>query len=241
MPRPLRFGNARRREMMFGLLTKKRFPKPEWFSKIAVPLHTPDKALLENSEYKLLFEYGELQAGLPKADLIPTHPVCPAFTVEKFSLLKKNDGAETFPLALRLPMKGTPFFRARIGGVLAAVRSKDILSLDNYRENGVSFVRKRNSVFLPYIDADGNPMKIKAWMYCGHNEHWRDQVDWDVNYYKGREGSAFSMVNRYINDRPWIGSYFHFTTKDYCKNGTPKCFMHLHRGLRDPNESSSSG
>jgi gamma-glutamylcyclotransferase (GGCT)/AIG2-like uncharacterized protein YtfP len=186
---------------------------------------TPDRYRLERSKYNLLLEYGELQDGLPSHDLITRHPLCHAFTVETFSLWKKNDIIIPTAIALKLnfedPRIAMIAHKIKIRGELYKCTTADLIELDKYRHEGVQFERRRINIVLPILDKDFEPKRANAWVYVGKREFWEKPLKQDLEFSKVHRGGftgEFSPVSSYDDQRrPWIGRYYHFTPNEFMR------------------------
>lgn len=219
------------------------FHKPPklWFESAAKqPTHTPDMFLLNNKPFHLLFEYSDLQENFPKhKTLLDLKPLYPGFTNQKFSLWRKNQHKETHVVALHTTMENTSIPRIKIRGEVYRVPSDKFLYLDNYRSNGVKFIRKKVSVVLPFNDASQVlpyndpkwnyikstpgctpffPIVHSMWMYVGLSEYWKKLIEWDYAYWGRTGGKDFTLCSSIVEDisnQPWLKNYYHFTKEDY--------------------------
>lgn len=201
-------------------------PDKEFFDKLPKsPRHTPDLFMLEQQQTVLLFEYGNLMKGMPGHNrMLPFQMKAPAFTIEKFALVKKRLGNGTFPLALRLGLLNTiqnpklqqiTLPNAKIAGEVYVVPATHIPVLDNYRENGVSFIRKRVNLVLPQIGDDGEPARVSAYTYIANKKTWEKPVAWDMTFYRREGGRDFGQCNTFHDyKRPWISQYHYFDHSD---------------------------
>lgn len=186
-------------------------------------VQTPDLYKLERSKYNLMFEYGELMDGLPSHGLITKFPLWHAYTVETFSVWKKNDSVVPQPLALKInfedPNIAMRAFKAKVRGELYKCTTADLLELDKYRSAGVQFDRRKVNIVLPITDEDGHPKRCNAWMYVGKAKFWEKPMIKDLEFSKVHRGGPygeFSIVKTYDdNRRPWIGRYYHFTPNEF--------------------------
>lgn len=199
------------------------FVKPrvdiEW-----TPYHTPDYQQLQDAPGWPVFEYGEFKSYLPQHKKLKAEMRAVAFTCEKMPLWAHHKGEETAAVALRINNPQLPLRRASIVGEIYVVPTNNIPFLDNHRLNGVYFDRKMVKVCLP----DGN--QVRAFMYVGKSKVFGPWLDWDHNFYRGREGSAFSVV---APTRLMTGWYSDFNQQHF-KQSCNKCFIGLTNGAAEP-------
>lgn len=186
-------------------------------------LAAPDRYRLERSRFNLLLEYGELQDGLPSHDLIPRFPLCPAWTMETFSLWKKNDVTIPTPIALKTnfedPRISIIAFKSKIRGELYRCTTADLIELDKYRQTGVQFERRKINIIVPILDENGFPKRANAWVYIGKKSFWEKPLKQDIDFsltHRGGLTGEFSIVSSYDDTRrPYIGRYYHFTPNEF--------------------------
>lgn len=139
----------------------------------------PDDMKMGHRHHKLISE--ESASGVD-----PFHPAC--YTRKNYTLWKKDLGTESFPIAFEESFKPSNFVRwppepARIMGELYAIRPSQFILLDNHRQNGVQFIRKRVDISIPYVEARYSKEKplpvlkdclhtLQAWMYLGVPQYW---------------------------------------------------------------------
>lgn len=209
----------------------------------SIPPNTPDLCLLEQKEEHLVFNYGDSNKhGKLVGD---------AFTQERLSMFQQNWIEGTPPLALKVwgdISRMVP--RARIKGSLYLIPTKDLVYIDNQRQNGLLSHRKRVKFLLPPDDTfiehpahvraklqlsfpshEPKLKEVSAFMFFPSKEHWIDRITWDQQFYKGR-GGAFSVAPTYKDECSLIGNYFKHCWQE-AQNST-KCFLHYHQGLADP-------
>lgn len=190
--------------------------------------NTPDEFRLDKKRFNWVLEYGELMNGFPKHNLIGCPPVNPAFTVENFSLWANRETG--IPVALKFSHPNVMIPKAKIGGELYALTKEEVIELDIYRQNGVSFHRKEVKILIP---DHPNPIERRAFLYLG-GKSWEDQVKWDVDFYRGRNGSHFILCDTIKDNHR---KYYH-----YCAlSATPRdetCFIHIHKNLDEPKQNS---
>lgn len=177
------------------------------------PMYTPDLYQLEKRPFSLLFEYGELLLGMPRhKSLLNQLPLAMAYTYENMALWRKNMGRKSFALAMNWHPENRPVPHTRIQGHIYQVPSMHLMTLDNYRSNGVSFKRKR----LPLVLSDGQ--LAEAWGYVALKEEWAPQINWDHNFYRRSGGSDFSLVNRFQDQQDQNKRFYRFSEFDLLKN-----------------------
>lgn len=115
--------------------------------------HTPDKALLVQSEYRLVFACDDMMRAHKNYSLIKEHSakVSRGFTQHPFDYrIAKHTG------------RGLPFMTPRTGlkikGEIHAVLSERIPELDNHYRNGVEFARCRVPILV--VDREHHLMDI---------------------------------------------------------------------------------
>lgn len=193
---------------------------------------TPDIHKLEQYEFQLLFVWGTDMPGYCHHEALFEEGYAvygTAFSPPDFSMWKMtdNDGI-TFAIPLRQSYTKVP--TARIKGELLIVRPRTFISLDNFYENKVAFVRRRVEIAIPYrklkwykdremaaifhnkylqsanISVECPIVTVTAWMYWGKLPVWEPQLD---------GGFTFQPVRRYRAHRDDVGEYYHFSKKEY--------------------------
>lgn len=219
----------------------KGFPSKRWLNEATAEVkRTPDLPKLEGRPWNYLFEYGELMSGMPKNFFVfgKIQPITNAYTIEKFSLWRYNNGIETYPIALRMPFEDPVLalqaIKAKIRGQIFKVTTADMIALDTYRGIGVKFIRRRVNLVLEAVNPDGNPIRVSAWMYMGHPDYWKKPINFDAQYHfalanskRQYVGSEFGIVKHYENVRPFIGLYNHFTPFEFSDNADTEIFQFL--------------
>lgn len=189
--------------------------------------YTPDIAVLEQHEWQLYFAHDETQSGHLKHDLLGESKYqMPGFTQKSFNYW---DGGPVFGA---VPLEATGFIKplpgwpdiAKIKGQIFLIRPKAFLTLDDYKENGVQFVRTKGRVIVPYrltkflhdtsypdielewVSEQGHigltkekVCVIKAWMYTGVPAFW-DKL---ISNYDWRSVTTFEARNR-----NWCRTYY---------------------------------
>lgn len=205
-----------------------KLPEKAWFdfARMAAK-YTPDIAVLEQHSWQLYFACDETQIGHLKHNLVGEHE----YKLSGFTQQSFNYWAHQAPFLPAIPMEATGYKNvmpgypdiAKIKGQVLAVRPQAFLTLDEYKENGVQYLRKKVRIIVPYralrkiTDHPGLPtndiefMKdglgltfermciIRAWMYVGVPAFWDSQI------------SAFdyTSVQTYnAKNRPWCKTYY---------------------------------
>lgn len=210
-------------------------PPKEWFQYARMASQrTPDIAKLEEYEYQLYFACDETQVKHLKHSLIiGSELVCPAFTQSAFNYWTPN-----VPFLPAVPMKAEGYKNllpgyppiAKIKGELHLIRPQRFIELDNYKENGVQFLRERIRLIVPYrkvywlkdisvppLDADITTLEgssivlstervvtIRAHMYSGIPEYW-DKLISNFDY---TAVQSFQAKNR-----RWCPEYYQLRSK----------------------------
>lgn len=207
-----------------------RLPDQEWLSKeVAFPPHTPDFWKLEQQDFTLIFEYGDLQDRMPKHQMVNPYYSTSAFTVNKFPVLKQYAVEEPFPLAFRHNIPGRKIQHSKIRGELYAVPPVNHVLIDSYRRNGLLFERERVKVLTPSVNEAGKHLSFVAWMYFAREEHWSDMLVWDSNFYK-RGNGLFTPLNQHKHNETDFNNHVRFSPKDLNVPKKQKCFISLRDG-----------
>lgn len=194
--------------------------------------NTPDIAYLEQYERVLLFCYGREMKGHAEHEVLGENKTYHGtiFTESDYIVWRKRLGKESYPIAIRTEETGFGNIRpARLKGELYAVSPNTIVSLDNSRENGKMFRRKRISLIYPYRErtwavayGETHPDRLKwipqlsgtrlqtleAWAYVGRKTYWDDVID---------NGYSFTTVNQYNPGGQFAlqHKYYYFNKKEY--------------------------
>lgn len=217
-----------------GLFSKKRVVDLDFNTQLRERNQfTPDIAKLQEHCFQLLFVYDRMQQGFFEHEmLLAEHCVkaATAFTEEKFSMLNRPLGANTYPTILRRESwKRTPFKPRRIQGELYYVLSEQFRELDKVQKNGIEFNRELVDVYIPYTQLVKLPSvkdslmsrteygvlfgtehpsihiprytTKKAYCYIGNDVYWEPFVETD---------EFMDAGTRYIAHDPKVGEYFAF-------------------------------
>lgn len=185
--------------------------------------YTPDIMELEEKDFHLLFVPDEMMVGHRKYDeLLNEHSAClhAAFTQNKYThVLHKLGDQKSYPIMFEENISGMK--NVNVKGEVFAVISNHFKKLDDYKLNGVEFIRKRIPLVVPtshILQGEGNTQivpnvehikLITAWCYVGN-------YDYFINYLDG--GYAFTPVNTYKSNRDWTKEFSYFTEEEYEKN-----------------------
>lgn len=206
---------------------KKKYPYPDaaWADRVC-NLHprTPDHAELAEKSLHPLFVYDTLKEDQINHRVLEGAEIMgPGFTQQKFTMRVKNVGKFSQPIVSegddgRLP-------KLRVFGEVIKVPWRKFYELDNFKENGVQFIRQQVEVILPYkkifikdrgiaenlfhIPKSEIPYRgvfhVKAFIYVGVSEYWRplyaQDNDYDNLYPPGR-------VHKVNHD--WIKECYNF-------------------------------
>lgn len=200
---------------------KLKGPDAQWFAERENETYfTPDANMLEQRPWQNLFLYGEDRPDIGNnmakmEDHILDAPTV-AFTRDHFSMYRKELGAESYPIALS-QRYGFDHFNS-IKGYWVIIRSSQLYELDNYRQNGKLFIRKRVRLLVPYTrtrwvkqttDAQRGGTqpperlikKISAHMYVGNPDYWGDHID---------AGYLFKAQVKTVSKSPWMEDYISY-------------------------------
>lgn len=196
--------------------------------------YTPDMAILEQHKYQLVFIYDEMMLGHPEYDIIKEGSAFAynAFTAVPYTMFKEKGGKDTRALIIEDPYHN--ILQRRVSGELHYVEPKQFLKLDEYKENGVQFIRRRETVDVYYSQIKVAPpypvgqkpqeyrqvygidkpkpqlvpvkTSLRAWVYVAVTDFWDKLLD---------AGYLYSPVNIHVPNRKEIGEYYKFTLKDY--------------------------
>lgn len=181
--------------------------------------HTPDRAILEHHKELLLFVPDAMRRGAKKYELIrdTANYRATAFTDDTFFPFVKDLGTESTEVVLRHLPSGHIMFPpepARLKGELFTVNDpKTFVNLDEYKENGVQFERKRVEIIVPtrlLIYSSKKPlpnlsdvrlMTISAYMYVGVQSYWDPLL-----------GGVFPAKTARLMETPtkWIDKYYFY-------------------------------
>lgn len=198
-----------------------------------LPEFTPDLWELEQKKEHRVFIHDDMMQLQPNHELVRQgslsgfYPFQYGYTTKKFSFIQKELGLKSFPIALDLRdlAEELPMYIAdshRIRGEVYAVRTPTLIALDNHRQNGVQFQRRRVNINIGYkklykshwFNAFGNKkynyqlgkeemLSVECWMYVGRNEYWKDQLLADA--------FNFNPIDIVTEDRLWLTKYYQYS------------------------------
>ena len=190
---------------------------------------TPDIAVLEQSQFQLVFVCDDLMRAGKSYPIIGdcSAMVCRAFTQRPYNFYKKRTDGSSVVMNAGKMETGT----LKIKGEVHSVLSSEIPRLDNHYQNGVQFQRYRTKLLMPTTPTgiienhtqDGEPLPmvlqgkkrftlpervdpIEAWMYIGLRSYWDDLLD---------GGFAFEPVHiaEPQKERNWLPKYYHWQNR----------------------------
>lgn len=205
---------------MFGLALKASVPavKPQlvqqtWIDRaLNKTKYTPDIASLQMKKEVFVFVYNELMSDhSPHHKFFGDSPFQgKGYTLDSYSMWKKNLGNESFPIALKGLTQGpgqtrissrklrdiNPAYTSdvklgHIKGEVYKVTPDQVIQLDERSENTVQFNRVQTQIVIPHYVCDVVGDKIipkattfirHAYMYLGNLNYWHDLLDNGVFY-----------------------------------------------------------
>lgn len=220
---------------MWPFAKRIEMPSKEWYSE-GVPSYTPDVPFLETRPFWRVFVCDELmtphfmhqQLGDDAEKRID------AFTMDKFSLWKKDQGNASQIIPLEIRFSRVPFLHIR--GQLWKVSTPRLLVLDSMKENGVEFLRKRVRLAIPYHYAEINgeetttrrfmDTSLMAWMYIGNDDVWKPRLlkGTKLNIVNGQgdttgrivDGRTFIPVRSFVPKNPLLAeNYYYYARTEY--------------------------
>lgn len=160
--------------------------------------YTPDWWQLQQYEWQLLFVYGEEKRGLLRNELVVTPSenelLYDAYSEGDFSLINKDLGDLSFPIALHQQFKSyPPAPMLKVRGEIYRVRPRTFIDLDNCKLNGVQFIRIRANVYVYFhryrrsksqgwSDPTNEKTLLHVWMYVGIPNYWNELIDNGYQY-----------------------------------------------------------
>lgn len=214
-----------------------REPINAWYDK-DVNEFTPDMAELAKRPFHRVFIPDEMMSPHFQNSLLGEGSVlrCWAFTTDKFSLWRKKLGKASLVIPLETKFKEAPY--ASLRGELYKVPTENIPELDNYKANGVEFIRKRVSLAIPYTAFDTKPgtptyrtvvrkvdTSIDAWMYVGSHETWNPRfVKGSKIKYINKDGTTvgrlsdghiYVSVREYTPRNKLLENYCYYAPTEY--------------------------
>lgn len=220
---------------------------PTTFKPKSLPF-TPDLPELEEKDFWWMFTPDESQPGHHMDWLMdPAKSAYEAFTAaadyvlwRKYLRLKTVAvplQADAMPYLKNMRLNGQPMYpSARLKGHLFSIRPNHFLELDEYKQNGVAFVRRRINVLIPYstlteiqienltksddgklrptgtyvpsIQQDRHVHRIQAWMYEGNPDFWKTLGECP-------QFMPSNPIKSRLLGKMSMPYYYHFTQKDY--------------------------
>lgn len=198
-----------------------------------LPEYTPDLWELEQKKEHRVFIHDDMMQLQPHHELVRAgslsgfYPFQYGYTTKKFSFVEKDLGLKSIPIALDLRdlAEELPVYIGeshRIRGEVYAVRTNTLIELDNHRQNGVQFERRRVNINIGYkklwrshwFNAFGNKqyahtigkeemISVECWMYLGREEYWKDQLLADA--------FKFNPIQVVEEERLWLTKYYQYS------------------------------
>jgi hypothetical protein len=137
---------------MFGLSKKVKLSLPLGEEIAEMRKFTPDMADLERQYGQFYFAYDEMKHLHPQNKMLDDQLyIHPAFTAQHYVMLKHDLGADSHPLLFEGGLKDrqNPPESLPIYGELGIITPRLFLELDKYKQNGVSFYRKKVPIVIP--------------------------------------------------------------------------------------------
>lgn len=193
---------------------------------------TPDIAMLEQSQYQLVFVCDDLMRSGRNYKVIQDNSayVARGFTRNGYNFYRKRtDGSPVVMSAKQVGDNRFDFSTLKIKGEIHSVESTEgMIKLDTHYQNGVQYRRKRIQILYPTsqhgvienLDTTGKPLPhtlqgkkhfllpervdpIWCWMYIGTSTYWKDLLD---------GGFAFERVriSEPKDEKNWLIKYYHW-------------------------------
>lgn len=184
--------------------------------------YTPDIARLSAHNWNIFLITDDMMRGRRAHQLLKDRDkcmyLCTAYTINDFTMFKKNLGLATYPVVLDPPEDAARGIISRasrgpIRGELWAIKADQVKELDKHRLNTVEFHRRRVYVDIPYQTVNKYKYEVvlsewmhhegqRAWMYIGDFGYWHynhmhfvKSSDTDGRAtYVGRTDPTFSAV-----------------------------------------------
>jgi hypothetical protein len=205
--------------------------------------YSPDLGFLEQFEFQILFSADDTKLGHLRHCLIEESALLSTgYTRKNFRFWEQRvgegDKQERIPIPIIDHSEAKPLDFGqlnkfpqpmKIQGELHLMRPHQFRELDNYKQNGVQFLRKRIDVIVPhreviikdYFDVDGRELPrclqgkqgvhgpevvymIRAWMYVADPSYWNDLVDGGFNGFR----PVFSVQSGNPVRKGWLPSYY---------------------------------
>lgn len=220
---------------MWPLARAIKVPESEWFNQ-DVPTYTPDVPFLETRPYWRLFVVDEMMTPHFMHQQLgdDAEKRMDAFSMDKFSMWKKDQGNASQIIPLETKFARVPFLHVR--GQLWKVSTPRLFVLDSLKENGVEFIRKRVRLAIPYhySEVQGEEAvtrrfmdtSLQAWMYVANDAVWKPRLlrgtkinvtsGWEQ--YTGRiiDGRTYMPVNSFVPKNPLLAeNYYYYARTEY--------------------------
>ncbi len=191
--------------------------------------HTPDAAILEESEHQLLFICDTMMSDREEFSKIKDNskPLWRGFTYNDYAFFSRTlPGQVPLPIPLQIDTVLAP--KLKVFGEIHQMKSKFIKELDIMRGNRVQFERQRVKIIIPgrwrqntenrctepgrqlpkvLLGKKGliHPEELyirNAWMYVGIPEYWEPLLD---------GGYFFQKVDVKLpyQTKPWLGEKYY--------------------------------
>jgi hypothetical protein len=171
--------------------------------------HTPDKFWLQTRANWLVFLYCDLQLNHMRA-IDDCDLVWWGYSKEHLSVWKNDLGKLSHPVAFKPNPVLQDVPHLRVKGQIVRMRTDRLIKLDQERQNGVQFLRKRIPITIPSIMTrrdhknhggvyDLSKMDyaipcedtVWAWSYVGNPEFWLDSLERVFNYKEKQEDGFY--------------------------------------------------
>ncbi len=175
---------------------------------------TPDGAVLNTRPFHLLLVYDRMQSNGDDHSFFggEAMQIATVFTKDKFAMIKRTIGAETYPIPL--PRSPIAIKELPIRGELRLVPKEKLFELDTERKNGVMFERQMVWTTVPFRSRQGQRLmpelkfhNVKCWMYVGIQSFWEPLVDDHFD--------MFDAVKEYTPNKRDLNPYYFFTKNEY--------------------------
>ena len=191
---------------------------------------TPDIAILEQSQFQLVFVCDDLMCNGKNYEIIAdcSANIARAFTMRTYNFYRKN--TDETPVVMN-PSGKMETGCYKIKGEIHSVLSSEMPRLDRHYQNGVQFKRYRTKLLYPTRatglienkSVDGSTLPhtlqgkkrfilpervdiLEAWMYIGLQSYWGSLLD---------GGFAFERVRLVEPERVrnWLPKYYHWQNR----------------------------
>ena len=156
------------------------------------------EVLLKGAENKLV-DFG------PPLDY---RELCPAFSIERFSLWEYQDKKE-FEIVL---VRAAELPTARLEGRLYTLSDRELLSLDKKRGVGYTCDRKRIPVLVPAANEYGQCATVYTSAYIGRNTHWVERIKYSAQQ-RIPQNRTFRQYDPLPHEDPFLHNRVAFLTQ----------------------------